>query len=528
MKKVISLLLVCCFLCMALVACGGKEDETVKPTEGGSKELGTDPYGQPLFQSAVPVDQLDYQGEEVVLMVRDSEDMIREFGRETDTPDELDQRIATRNTLVQEQLGLVVRMEQITNSTSFDTYRDSTFNPLITTSSDEYDIVANFAYAAAYPVIRDYQMNLLNKEVFPWFNFELPCWNQAIVKNLTANNKLYIVAGDLNLSLFDKTMLIWHNKDLYDQRKTEDDPEDLQDLALDYEWYFDELARWETLADTNDAEHKCKNVHGFANDTHFYDTIPHAWDLNLVTTTNEGRYQFNIKENRKAEDALGMVRDFMGKGGILSGSNILDKKCTCEAGFIKHFAGGTLMFMAATLYNGKEGTNTIREMEDKFCVLPIPLYDENHSDYGTTSGDSYNLMTVMRNSSVDADGDRISAYLQLSTELSYTDVRAYYFKGIIEPRMLGGSEANEDGTVDKSIMILNIIVDNLEFDLATIYSASLNDVGWLWRDNVDKTTSLSSAFESNANSGGGAGTKTEAQYEAAIDDFNDWIFSSNE
>lgn len=90
MKKVVSLLLILCFLFLTLIACGETEETQASETESSSEESKplsgtleeTDEYNQNLFVSAVPVDELDFDGETITILMRDGEDICREWGKE--------------------------------------------------------------------------------------------------------------------------------------------------------------------------------------------------------------------------------------------------------------------------------------------------------------------------------------------------------------------------------------------------------------------------------------------------------------
>ena len=114
----------------------------------------------------------------------------------------------------------------------------------------------------------------------------------------------------------------------------------------------------------------------------------------------------------------------------------------------------------------------------EYELLPWPKFDEHQEDYATTSQDYYTLMSVLdhRHSSIPTKGEAVSAYLQMSTEVSYLSVRDVYFGYVVG---LGGFYAD-----DTARDIFDLIVDSLVFDFGTVYAPQLNDVVWLWRDAV--------------------------------------------
>ena len=517
-RKILAILLVCVFIGLALVGCAGKKDPNANPNGTGgasgspqasATQKPTNEYGEPSFTGVVPTDELDFEGEELTVMHRSGEIIEREWHKES-PEDELDEAVAMRNAAVEETLNIDIVYEVV----QWGNYDESAtrFNNMVLQDVQGglhyYDIVANFAYSAAYPIIRDCNADLMDKELFPYFDFSLPCWNQAIVQRTTINDHLYYVAGDINISLFDSAMVIWYNKTLYDKNKTDSDPENMQEYALGGQWTYDELYRWTTRLYENSNGEEGRQ----GNDTYAYgtakrgsgnpcpgDAIPHAWDLNFLTEKNDGTHEYNIIGNEKAADAMTKFR------------NLFDATGTCEAmASVGNFAAGCYVFYASVIYPGKDANMTIREMEDKYGLLPMPKYDVDQEQYGTTATDGYSLMTILDHakSDVPTKGEAASAYLQLATEESYTSVRGYYFNRIIKPKYFGTDDS--EGTVTRSIALFDIIVANIEFEFWNIYSAQLNNIAWLWRDTVGREGTLESEFNASAEAFNKALVETDA------------------
>ena len=515
-KKIIALLLVCVFVGAALVGCGSKETGNDEETNGGQSgnigaatETETNIYGEPSFTSVVPVNDLDFEGEEISILHRDTEIVNREWHKDS-TEDELDEAVAMRNSAVEETLNVTVVYERV----PFPNYDQgaTNFNNLVyddvVKGFHYYDIAAHFAYAGAYPIIRDCNANLLDSEQFPFFDFTLPCWNQTVVNNTTINGRLHYITGDINISLFDSTMVMWYNKTLYDEKSDSSvDPENMQLYALQGLWTYDELYRWATrlYEDSNGTAGKqTDDTYGYGTDARGSghpcpgDAIPHAWDLEFLIENNDGTHSYNIIGNDKAESALTKFR------------NLFDATGTCESATVSSFTAGNYVFYASVIYPGKDANMMIREMEDTYGLLPMPKYDVEQEQYGTTATDGYSLMTVLdhKDSTVPTKGDAVSAYLQLATEESYTSVRGYYFNRIIKPKYFGTDDS--EGTVTNSIALFDIIVANIEFTFWNIYSAQLNNIAWLWRDTVGRPGTLESEFVANETAFNDALRETDA------------------
>ncbi len=491
MKRFISLLLVCCTLLLLLVSCGDKEQPTEPPKANQGTVDSTDAFGQKEFVSAVPADALDFEGEEVTILIRNAEQIIREWKKDV-IEDELDQAVSDRNAIVESELGLTINVVTHGDHT-WPTYEKS-FIPLVTedynSGDGEYDIVAHFAYGASYTIFRDMIANMADREMFPYFGFDRPCWNKALVDNTLINDKLYYIAGDLNLSVFDSALILWHNKTLYNRYKNDEDPEDIQQLAIDGGWEYYQLYRWIELAENANQNTACGGTYGVAIDWEVCpaDAIPYAWELDLLKTNNDGTHYYNIVGNEKITDALAMYRSL--RNNVSNAPFECDDGCTVG----DHFIAGQRIFRSGKIYWDKATNNALREMEDEYALLPLPKYDENQIEYGTTSQDYYSLVTVMNH--VGINGELISAYLQYSNEKSYTDVRGYYFERIVKPKYFGGNP--ESAT--RSITLFNTIVDNIRLEFETIYSGALNDIMYTWRRAAiddSETSSPSQLFESD-------------------------------
>ena len=471
----------------------GQNNNSNKPPQYDGK---TDMYGDPAFESAVPTDELDFGGKEIAVLYRDYIHNSREWYKEY-PEDELDEAIAMRNEAVEETLGVKILWEPIASNGNDYTEYTARFHAMVmsdvTSGTHYYDISANFGYPTVAPSIRDYAANLLDMDEFPYFDFSLPCWNQSIVENTTVNNRFYYVAGALNLSMFDAACVIWQNKTMYDQWKEPTDPDNLQALALEGKWTYDELYRWTSVfyKNTNmampgrDIDDQYALIANYNASAVVIDAIPYAWDLDFVVTNHNGTHSFDISGNEKAETALQRYR------------NILHGVGTSTEGGVYRFAQGKAIFYMDRLYSDYNSNMAIREMEDKYALLPLPKYDQYQKEYATTAADYFTLMFVLDHfeSDIPTHGEEVSAFLQYATEMSYTGVRGYYLHRIIKPKFFGYDDS--EGTVSRSAALLDTVVNNIEFSFASIYSPRLNNISHLWRQACQGTDTFEAMYMRN-------------------------------
>jgi hypothetical protein len=161
-------------------------------------------------------------------------------------------------------------------------------------------------------------------------------------------------------------------------------------------------------------------------------------------------------------------------------------------------------------------------MKNRYSLTPWPKYDETQDHYATTSQDYFTTMAVIDHSAspIPTKGKEISGYLQYATEYSYTNVRMFYFKEIVEPKYFGNFT---DGTTKKSVAIFNTIINNLEYDFGTIYGPMLEGVikvCWtnnvlLKYDGVSKDLSTTSVFQKYWDN--------HEKYDAALEALDVWF-----
>ena len=513
--RILSIVLILSFVATALVACGQKNEEDSKESgtlgeQATIKE--TNVYGEPSFTTANEYDDLDFEGEQITVLVRDYFANSREWYKKS-PEDELDEAIAMRNVAVTESLNIDLQFEWVPdNGSDYYGYVER-FHALISDDIDNslhyYDISANFGGPSVSAAIRDYTLNLMDKELFPYFDFSLPCWNRTMVENTCFNGRLHYISGDINLSMFDAAMVIWHNKTLYDKHKEPNDPENMQTLALEGFWTYEELYRWTStfFEDSNGTTGRQDD------DTYALmasnslpcprDCITYAWDISTVIENPDGTHSFNIVGNEKLERALVMYRNLIEPG-----------KGTVDSWNAKHFAAGKAMFYMERMYANRENNMAIREMEDKYGLLPMPKFDADQEQYATTAQDFFTIMFVLDHSEspIPTKGEAVSAFLQLACEESYTGVRGYYFNRIIKPKFFGTDDS--EGTVTNSVALFDIIIANIKFDYSYIFSQQLNSIMTLWRHTVVSSTlpTMEAAFMAK-----------EDAFETAIKETDAWL-----
>ena len=420
-----------------------------------------------------------------------------------------------RNTKVEQDLNVKIVWKPVfSDGNDYNVYT-ARFHDMVQTDVNSgrhnYDISANFGYPTASGEIRDYTCDLMDKSRFPYFDFSLPCWNQSLVTDTTIAGRLHYVSGFLNLSMIDASCIIWHNKTLYDYEKKDDDPDDLQQYALEGKWTYDDLYRWvqafykdngtasgsrdyndtyALLACTNDSDPMPRDV------------FPAAWDLDFVVEQNDETHVFNIVDNERIDTALTRAR------------NLLRGYGTYNSQSAQLFASGKAIFYMQRIYASSDENMRIRQMDDTYTILPMPMYNTDQGMYYTTAQDYFTLMFVLDHShSRDPiKGKEVSAFLQYANELTYENVLGHYYTRTIQP--VQPSTDYYDDIFAKSVTLFGIIIANIKLEYSYVYSAQLNNINHLWRAATAQgaTVSLENMYLAD---------KTD--FEAAIKSADEWF-----
>jgi len=134
------------------------------------------------------------------------------------------------------------------------------------------------------------------------------------------------------------------------------------------------------------------------------------------------------------------------------------------------------MLTAGTTTTAKAAEDVkMREMESDYGILVYPKYDEYQEKYQTCAHDNYSLFCVpitVPGSSL----EMIGAVTEALAAESYRNVTPAYFDVVLKGKLARDPESG---------LMLDLLVENMIFDPAAIYSGDLGDIGWTYRQLYD-------------------------------------------
>ena len=327
-------------------------------------------------------------------------------------------------------------------------------------------------------------------------------WNESYIKAGTCYGQLYTLVGDLNLTIYDKAFVTFTNMDLAATNGI--DPDELYAAVENGTWtydYFYELVDGFTYVDSDgDGTVNVGDIIPLASikGSEAYDGFLRAWDIELLTKNVDGSHSVNVDGNTKLEQAAEKLQQLYQLEGVYLDSNI-------EKSFSESFVAGNALFDIDILYRNENSNQNLRNAAFDYAVLPLPKYDTAQAGYYTTSQDSYNAMSVMGHRPEKLEA--ISATLELLSSKSRDDVIPYYVEQIIN---------NGYASAPDKVNTLELVMDGVRFDTATIYSTQLNHFqSSLWRNVIMRNVTVAERWAS-----------IKADSITAVTEFDAWFKAS--
>ena len=261
LKRILCLTLALLMLLATLVACGRDEEDVDEGqfSLNTDNSTETDQYGQEVYSD--PTAGLSFGGKEINFLVRSGSQYLREWYTDNPTSN-VDQQIYSRNVTVEDALD--VKLNYIVQAEGAD---NKDFYTKVTNAGaagqGEIDVVSGFAAYATNQNAMPYYVNWFDSEKLPYLNLDRKYWNQNYQRDAAAFGKLYVNVGDMNLSLYDRCMVVFFNKAKVAQyiKDSSSNPINLYELVQSGQWYYETFYNMikDVYEDTGDVQNQRDN-----------------------------------------------------------------------------------------------------------------------------------------------------------------------------------------------------------------------------------------------------------------------------
>ncbi len=473
-KRILAIIL-CAVMLVSFVACVENGGNVVTPPEGaatsdtssGDNTPETDAWGREWIDDEISED-IKFAGETLKFLARkDTSGRDRwsiDFYAEGDKGTVMDNAIYSRNEKVADRLAIDYELTIEDGSyNNFDIYA-TRIETSYESGDHAYDVVGTYSLYGAQFATKGYFYNVLELESKNHLNLDKVWWNQGLKEDLTIDNKLYMLVGDINTTALTRMMAVFFNQSTV---KNSYGNLNLYDVVNDGEWTMDYLI--ELIAES----HKDMNGNSSADSEDFYglvtcspsesyDSIGAGMDVKIMERGNDGTWSFTSN----TEILVNKIQ----KGVDLYWAGNDATRFYALEDSIMHFANDGSHFLIATLDKAME--TTLTNMTNDFGVLPLPKYDTQQKLYRTTPQDAYNLISVMADVQ---NPDMVSAALELLCAESYRSVTPKLFEEVLKIRYMRDYESSQ---------MLDYLREGITLDFATVNTLSLGDCGRWFRNTL--------------------------------------------
>lgn len=333
------------------------------------------------------------------------------------------------------------------------------FRQIVMSSDDSYQFFLPTGNTSAQAGLTSYMRDISN---IPYVDWDSPWWWQFANEALSIDGKsMQFVVGDMLLTNLAQTCVMYFNKDLYTD--IIGDPDDLYQLTLDGGFTLDVLYEYVQQA------YKDANGNGIKDEG---DTFGLLWSdakteelagyvagcgLDLYTRDESGALTITMNNDRTitAIDTLYRLMN-ENEGSFARSGTITDQA--------KPFSEGVSLFLEARLIIAT--SETLREMEQEYGILPTPKLDEDQNMYYSGVHESGTVLCVPK-----SVGDEDFAVVGAVMEALCGEAHRSYIDTFLESALK--MKYSRDALSGKCI---DLVLDGLTKNTLQEYSNYTNDI----------------------------------------------------
>ena len=368
------------------------------------------------------------------------------------TGEVLDSAVYRRNRLVEENLGITIKVEEYGNGNTLanDIVR------FVMSGDDPYDVYDICSNNVAALILEDY---FVDTEALG-INLDNPWWNDTVMDSLSFNGTCYSIAGDLSVMLWEASYGLMYNKDMAEKLGL---PDQYQ-LVRDGEFTIDSVNTAMALAyeDNGNAVVDTEDTFGLAGNRRLMTYSMIAGGEMLIPIGEDGLPYFKSPSERFFEMYEKIFDVYFNNDAVFLANKLKFKDSSKTWGSI--FWGGDALYYFEPIGSSKN----LRDSKFDYGFLPLPKYDASQESYITPLLQYVHTMYVTK---ANADVEMIGVVLENLAAESHRIVRPAYFEKVLE-----GKRTKDDGSIE----MLEIIFENQVMNPATVFdwgglASAIND-----------------------------------------------------
>ena len=398
-------------------------------------------------------DDLDYAGEEIVIISRDLEGWTRgEIAVDSLISEPVNDAVFERNKAVEQRLN--IKINSLTEKTNDPTVVPNKVVTSVQAGTGEYDIMAGAAYTTFPHTLTGNFANLQGTE---FLDLDKPYWTQGLNEAVSYDGMQFIATGSMLLSIYRFAFVTVFNKDLF----TDANQPWLYDTVEEGKWTLDKQISLVPLFykdDGDGVQEADSDIYGFISSTMIgVDPYWSSCQLDIIRKNSTGDLELILDTNKLHETTDKVLELYWGTDGgtyALAGYNKDSEQDDIRNMFAQgQGAMATLRIMALE-------NSVMRDMEQEYGVIPMPKFDEQQDGYNTMLHDQFTVVTIPT-TVTDDRLDMVSAVMEALGSSSYKIVKPAYYETTLRTKIAQDPQ---------SALMMDIITEGIYIDLGIIYT----------------------------------------------------------
>jgi len=477
MKKIITILLALSMLA-SFTACSGKTEAKPDSVETTQKPAETTVVDIRYEEDDLP-SNLNFDSTVNILSYNGSGDLSYrpEISVEELTSEVVNDSIYNREKFVEDRLGV-----EINNFGVSDTRAE--IDKQINSGDDSHQIFAIDGISLSRVSMDNYFIDLYGVK---YLNLDKPWWFDLYNDEVEVMGNLYFASGSLSLDLLRDLYIIYFNKSIAEDYGDKI-PEllDLYSVVNNGKWTFDKFIEVSEniYRDLNgNSQRDTEDLYGIG----YVKTIPcdaiwGSFDINVFSKTSDGWFELDVNTEKLYNVLEKMNNLFYNVDGCFAPHTDV---CTVE-NMNTLFANGTILFMVNKMASVE--TDTLRNMQDEYGIIPYPKYNEEQKEYYSCASDAPTSFAIpTTNTSPEIAG----AVLEALASYSYRDTYPAYLNTALKGKYMSDPESRK---------MIDIVVDGYKLDASWVYFDTLaQEYPAMYRYMlIENETNYASSHESKA------------------------------
>ncbi len=452
--RVLSALLAALLLAGSLTACGTATDDPADTNQIGQTTAALN-ESETEIRDNLP-DDLNYGGDEVTIISRDCEGWTRgEISVSGLNSDPVNDSIFERNKAVEQRLN--IKINSILDDSSDAAVVVNKVATAVKAGTQEYDLAATACYTTLPETLNGTFVDLRSTR---YLDFDQRWWTPGFNEVMEYNGAQYVATGDALISTYRFAFVTVFNQDLF----TDARQPFLYEHVEDGTWTLDKQISLVPLFhrdNGNGIQDDQGDVYGFSSGgMASIDAYWSSCQLDIIQKDADGMYEVVLDMDRLhgvAEKILALFHDTDGSSRIFTPHGM-----GAEHDDIRElFAAGYSAM--ATLRIIELERSSMRNMTQKFGVVPMPKYDESQDGYYTLLQDQLTVFTIPT-TVTGGRLDQISAVLEAMGSTSYRIVKPAYYETTLRTKIAQDPQSAE---------MMERVINGIYIDMGILYTSSL-------------------------------------------------------